>query len=538
MITKDADVLRDRRVLRGNRLRALRVLRGGVLRVLRGDRLPSRFLHALAVFVAGVVTLSGAGTPLADAVKAGQHDVVRALIQQKADVNAPEADGTTALHWAARADDLEMVQLLLRAGARADAANRNRITPLSLAALSGSRAVVEALVEAGAGVNTRLPQGQTALMMAARGGNAAVVESLLSRGAEVDARETALGETALIWAAAENHAAVIRTLVARGADVNGRSNAASFPRKEFGDGKSGRLTVLPTGRWAPIMYAARQNAALAVRALAESGADLDAVDPDGMTALLVAVINAHYETAALLLDLGASPDIGDSSGMTPLYSAVDINTFADTPGRPAPTPVGRMSTVDMVKDLLAHGANPNAALSAPILVRVHDRGDGTLGAGATALMRAAKKADLDMMRVLLEGGADPTSRTKAGTDALMFASGLGGAGRFAEFEDRQVTDADYLEAATLLLDRGANVNAASENGQTALHLAAGSRSEPYIRLLAARGARLDVKDKQGRTPLDVAAGVGGRGRGGAPPAARGEVAALLRQLAQSGRQIP
>jgi len=474
-----------------------------------------------------IATAAGGSTPLIDAVKAGNRDAIRAQLKNRAGVNVPEADGTTALHWAVQAGDVETVQALLRAGAKADVANRNGITPLSLAALNGTRSVVEALVEAGADVNARLPQGQTALMMAARAGHVDALNVLLSRGADVNAREQVLGETALIWAAAEDHPDAIQALVARGADVNGRSNPLTFPQEEYGDGKSARLTVLPKGNWVPLMYAARQNASAALKALAESGANLNATDPDNMTALNLAIINAHYDAAAVLLDLGADPNIGDVTGMTPLYAAVDLNTFADTPGRPTPKRSGKLDAVAVVKELLAHGANANVTLTAPILVRVHDRGDGTLGAGATPLMRAAKKGDVEMMRALLAHGADPKLRTKVGTEALMFASGVGGAGRFTAFEDKVATDADFIDAATLCLDRGANINAVNENGQTALHLAVTVRSESYVKFLVERGARVDIQDKQGRTPIDVASGVGARGRGAATPV-RESVVALLR----------
>ena len=487
-------------------------------------------MRTLAVLVVicsvAVVTAAGGSTPLIDAVKAGDRDAIRALLKNRTDVNVPEADGTTALHWAVRVDDVETVRALLRAGAKANVANRNGVTPLSLAALNGTRGVVEALIEAGVDVNARLPQGQTALMMAARAGHVEAINVLLSRGADVNAREQVLGETALIWAAAENHADAIKALVARGADVNGRSNPLKFPQEEYGDGKSARLTVLPKGNWVPLMYAARQNATTALKALAESRANLNATDPDNMTALNLAIINAHYDAAAVLLDVGADPNIGDVTGMTPLYAAVDLNTFADTPGRPTPRRSGKLDAVAVVKALLDHGAHANATLSAPILVRVHDRGDGTLGSGATPLMRAAKKGDVEMMRVLLAHGADPKLRTKAGTEALMFAAGIGGAGRFTAFEDKQATEADFIDAAALCLDRGADINAVSENGQTALHLAVTVRSESFIRFLVERGARVDVQDKQGRTPIDVASGVGARGRGAATPVREGVVALL------------
>jgi ankyrin repeat protein len=441
-----------------------------------------------------------------------------------------DADGTTALHWAVRANDLPAVRRLLRDGAAINVANRNGVTPLLLAAINADAVMVETLLQAGADPNASLSAGQTILMAAARTGSPAVVKTLLAHGAQLNAREQVLGETPLIWAAVENHADVIKVLVEHGADVNGRSNAPTFPLPEYGDGKSGRLTVLPRGSWTPSMYAARQNATDAVRALADAGADLNLTDPDGTTALVIAVINAHYDLAGVLLEKGASPDIGDVTGMTPLYAAVDLNSFPDTPGRPAPRPAGTLDTVDMVKALLRHGANPNVRLKAPLLVRVHDRGDGTLGEGATPLMRAAKKSDVVLMRLLLEKGADSKLTTKAGATALMFAAGFGGAGRFAEYEERHATDAEILEAGRLCLQAGAEVNAVNDAGQSALHFAVAARDEDFVRLLAGRGARLDLKDRQGRTPLDIAMGVGGRGRGGAAPVVRESMAALLRQL--------
>jgi ankyrin repeat protein len=277
------------------------------------------------------------------------------------------------------------------------------------------------------------------------------------------------------------------------------------------------------------MYAARQNAIEAVRALADAKADLNATDPDQTTALVIAVINAHYDLADALLEKGADPNIGDSTGMTPLYAAVDLNSFPDTPGRPAPKPLGALDTIGMVRTLLRHGANPNARLTTPVLVRVHDRGDATLGDGATPLMRAAKKSDLSLMRELLDHGADARLATKSGATALMFASGFGGAGRFAIYEEHQATDADQLEAARLCIEARADVNAVNDAGQSALHFAVAARDDAFVLFLAEHGAKIDLKDRQGRTPLDIALGVGGRGRGQVP-LVRDKTAALLRQL--------
>jgi VCBS repeat-containing protein len=450
------------------------------------------------------------------------------VVVVRADDATTAADGTTALHRAVQAGDQAATARLLREGAAVNAATRTGVTPLLLAAINADPAMVETLLKAGADPNASLSQGQTILMTAARTGSEAAVRLLVARGADVNAREQVLGETALIWAAAENHPAVIKALVEHGADINGRSKAMTYPLREYGDGKSGRLTVLPPGSWTPLMYAARQNAIDAIRALADARADLNLTDPDGTTALVVAIINAHNDLAAVLLEKRADPNIGDVTGMTPLYAAVDLNTFPDTPGRPAPKPVGKLDTLDIVKTLLAHGANPNARLKAPILVRVHDRGDGTLGEGATPLMRAAKKSDVTLMRPLLAKGADPKLTTRAGATALMFASGFGGAGRFAEYEERHATEAEIVDAARLCLEAGADVNAVNDAGQTALHFAVTGREDGFVRFLAEHGARLDLKDRQGRTPLDAALGVGGRGRGAAQ--VRESTVALLRQL--------
>jgi len=488
----------------------------------------------IACVVASLVPLaSGADAQLVDAVRTGDRETVRDLLGRPALLTEAEPDGTTALHWAVYADDLDLVRMLLAAGADATTVSRTGVTPLGLAALNGNAVVIEALLAAGADPNAALSGGQTALMTAARTGSAASVRVLAAHGADVNAREHLLGETALIWAAVENHAEAIATLLELGADPNARSSPLTFPRREFGDGKSGRLTVLPSGAWTPLMYAARQNALEAVEALARGGANLNLADPDGTTALLVAVINAHYELGVRLLELGADPNPGDSSGMAALYAAVDMNTFAETPGRPAPVPAGDLDAIDMVTALLAHGADPNARLRSPVLVRVHDAGDRNLGEGATPLMRAARKADVDIMRRLLDGGAEAGLVTADGGTALMFAAGLGGAGRFTEYEAKQSTEADRLEAVTLLLEAGADVNAVDRAGVTALHVAAADRGADVVRLLAARGARLDLKDERGRTALDVALGVGGGGRG-RPAVVREDIAALLRAQMNRG----
>jgi ankyrin repeat protein len=473
--------------------------------------------------VALLLTVLSAGesdTRLTDAVKSGNREAVRTLLKNRALVNTPEPDGTTPLQWAVRADDLAIVQSLLAAGADAKAPNRYGVTPLDLAATNGNAAIVAALLKAGA---------DPAIMTAAHSGNPEVVRILLEHHADANARENAYGETALMWAAAENHPAAAKLLIEHGADVNARSNTLKYPKDRFG--LEGVVTVLPRGNWTPLMYAARQGSSGAVRVLAEMGAELNLTDPDGTTALVLAIINSHFDTAALLLKKGADPNLADSTGMGALYAAVDMNTLGEVYGRPPGQQAsGDTSALDLVKLLLGRHANPNAQLKSATLYRAHTPGEPTLGEGSTPLMRAAKNGDAAAMRLLLDNGADPGLVQKNHTTALMMAAGLGrGLGVFA---GDYATEAQMIEGLQVLLDRHVDVNAANDNGQTALHFAALS-SDTAVKLLAAHGARLDVKDKQGRTALDFASGGGGRGRAGGPPVVRESTALLLRQLMSS-----
>ena len=442
-------------------------------------------------------------------------------------VNAPEADGTTALHWVVRADDVEMVRLLLGAGASPKAANRYGVTPLSLAAVNGNLAIVETLLKAGADPNARMEEDQTILMAASRTGHAGVVKALVAHGADVNARDRVLGETALIYAAFENHGAAVGVLAANGADLNARSRVTTFPKFKFGDGIVARTTILPRGGWTALMYAARQGADAAARALADADADLNLTDPDGTNALMLAIINAHFDVAGILIEKGADPNVPDRTGMAALYAAVDMHTLPETVGRPNPKPHDTLDSPDIIKALLAHGANVNQRLTAPTLDRVHNDGnsDASLGDGATPLMRAAKQADVTVMRLLLDHGADPGLANRKGTTALMYAASRGSGGRGA---NAQILPAqDVIDAIALSLERGANLNAADETGQTALHLAAAAAEESVVKFLADKGANPLLKDQKGRTPLDAVLAGGGRG---GQAAGRERKVALLRQL--------
>lgn len=438
--------------------------------------------------------------PLISAIKSGDASAVRSLLKDAARANAAEVDGTTPLHWAVRVNDVETVRLLLRAGAGVRAANRYGVTALSLAAETGNPVVVEMLLKGGADASQALPEGETVLMTAARAGHTDLVKILLASGAKPDAQESFHGETALMWAAAENHAETVRALIAGGASINARSRKETYARRTQG------LTVLPLGDWTALMYAARQGALEAVKALVEAKADVNLKDPDGATALVLAVINAQYHVAAFLLDSGADPNIADTTGMAALYAAVDMHTLPWMFGRPDPLP--RSNAVDgigIIRKLLDSGADPNARLSGVLLQRLHTDGDISLGAGSTPFLRAAKSGDVEVMRLLMAHGADPKAVNKDGANAIMLAAGLGYRDGNAAVPTRdRGTDEEVIAAIALCLEQGLDVNAVNGRGDTALHAAIVRGSDDVVRFLAAKGVKLDTKNAQGRTALDAA----------------------------------
>jgi ankyrin repeat protein len=461
-----------------------------------------------------------AATALVDAASRGDRQAVAALLQQRADVNERAADGSTALHWAAQNNDLPMVQQLIRAGADVKAASRYGLTPMTVAATAGSAAIAEALLNAGADPNGATPEGETILMTAARAGQVQIVRQLLARGANVNARENWQQQTALMWAAAENHGEVVKVLVEAGADMDLASKVldGAPPRNRTApdQGQQGVHTTFPTGGLTALHYAARQNAQNAVIALAETGVNLDQKDPDGFTAVILAILSGHYDMAALLIEKGAGVDTTDKSGRTPLFTAVDMNTFEYSYNRPTAKASGMMEPVDLVKFLLAKGANPNARLTDRIVAAKYGTaGNPNLTAGATPLMKAVSASDLELTRILLDAGADPFIRNSSQTNTLMVAAGLnwrrlGGRG----------PEPEAIEIIKLLLARGVALDSFNDQGQTPLHAAMmrgrglntggdyeGPNSVPSINLIkfmVEQGARLDVKDKAGRTPVDVA----------------------------------
>ena len=354
--------------------------------------------------------LRAADSRLLDAVKAGDRAAATALLRQRIDVNIPEADGTTALHWAVRQDNLALAEQLIRAGADAKAANRYGITPLYLASLNGSAPMIEKLLKAGADGNGAAPEGETPLMTVARTGGVEAARVLLANGAVVDARESWRGQTALMWAAAQNHPAMVRELLAHGADVNARSAIQNWERQNT---LEPREKWLPPGGLTPLLFAARQGSLESARVLVEAGADVNVTDPEGTSAVVSAIINGHYDLAGLLLEKGTDPNLADKDGRTALFAAVDMNTMPVS-NVPMPNVLrNQLSSLDLIERLLARGANVDAQLIAQQAYRSKlDRGtDTVLTTGSTPLLRAAKAADLAAMRLLLAKGADPRLAT-------------------------------------------------------------------------------------------------------------------------------
>ena len=462
-----------------------------------GARLASGLLAFVLCTGTGVAT---AQSPLIEAVKQGDLAAVHGLLERGAAVDAPEIDGTTALHWAVHRDDGDVASLLIAAGADVTAANRYGVAPIALASLNGSAPMLARLLAAGADANRAQPEGETALMTAARTGRVEAVRLLLEHGAAADAAEQWRGQTALMWAAAEGHTAAVRELVSHAADVHARSGhaegSAGGPAAE--DDAGAEDEAAPPPGFSAFLFAVQGGHLAAATVLADAGADVDDRAPDGSSALVVAIDNRHYELAAWLLDRGADPN-ADGVGWTALHTAV----LAHRPHFrvvPDPSPTGHLSSGALIEALLAAGANPNAPSRERVRLATQTSPLYPTE-GVTPFLLAAIAADAPLMRLLLAHGADTGVTTASGSTALMAAAGAATyAGQGAGSE------ADALVAVTLLLDAGVDVHAADEAGNTALHGAANRGANSVVELLLAHGARLDAANGRGWLPVTIAQG--------------------------------
>jgi ankyrin repeat protein len=494
-------------------------------------------LGCVAMVLTCVVGAAGGDSPLIGAVKSGDVKAVRAALQQGASVSAVEPDGSTALHEAVRRENLEMVDVLLAARADVKAATRYNITPLSLACASGNAALIERLLKAGADPNGVSEEGQTALMTAALNGKVDAVKVLLARGAQVNVQEPTRGQSALMWAASEGNTAAAETLIEVGGDIKARSK----------------------GGFTSLLFAVRNGHADTVRTLLAHGGNANDAARDGTSALNMAVLNAYYEVASVLLDHGANPNAPDARG-----SALHTLAWLRQPGSDGgnglgrrsygvPQPTGAVTSLELAKALLEHGANPNARID--WAEKKFDKEGGTtrnpplitLGrhyltyVGATPFYLAAHNGDAPYMRLLADHGADPKLPNVVGITPLIAAAGLDYWEGEAPGPYTGVSEAERLEAVKLALALGNDINAAADfgnytlegdpaymllyyplnleqlqgkvpgdprwSGSTALHAAVVSNQPGIVQYLVDHGARLDAKTKSGWTPLMLAGGV-------------------------------
>ena len=448
--------------------------RGGALRIVSAP------LLALFLSIAAGSELS----PLIDAAKSADQEALTALIDEGVSVDAAEADGTTALHWASYVDDVDSAELLIRAGAVVDAANDLGATPLWTASLNGSAAMVGRLLDAGADPNAALLSGETPLMVASRSGSVEVVELLLASGAGLTARG-ARGQTALMWAVAQQHADVVALLLDHGADIHARSDVWSQVMAVPPHGQPEYNREIPHGGNSALMFAARTGDLASTGLLLAAGADVNDADAGGVSALVLAAHSGHSELVQLLLEHGAEPD-SVAAGFTALHAAVMRRDH------------------QMVTALLTHGADANIPVQTwtPTRRASQDFHFPPALVGATPFWLAARFSDPDLMRLLAEHGADPLfvhradykttrlQRRQESTTALMAAVRMGAGGTRGWVEpERAGLEALTLEAVKVATELGVDVNAVDTDGRAALDAATVLGYSTVVEFLVGQGAR-------------------------------------------------
>jgi ankyrin repeat protein len=465
---------------------------------------------------------------LVQAARAAEQAQVIALLDGGADPNGRSADGTTALHWATKNNDAMLVDRLLRAGARPHAENRYGVTPIALACESGGAAIVERLLKAGVSADATGPLGETALHTCAYSGNTAAARVLIAAGASIDPGDSWRGQTPLMWAAAEGHPETMQVLIDAGADVDARSTIIEWERQRTSEPRD---KWLPPGGWTPLLLAARENCLACVEVLAASGADVNIIDPERHTPLIVALTNGHFDVAGRLIDHGADLDMQDEVGQTALWAAVDAHTMPDS-NRPPPTEMDdKLTAWDIVTKLVKAGADVDVPLRQRVPYRTKiDRGaDGILGAGTTPLLRAAKTGDAKVVELLLDHGANALATVGRGVTGILLAANVGTSE--SDRTGRRKTEAGAIATIRLLMKAGANINAADSQGRTAAHGAALWGLTEVIRFLHENGVDLTRKDSRGLTPLQTALGqAGGFGFGGRAGVVRDETARVIADL--------
>jgi len=540
-------------------------------------------------------------SPVADAVMNGDRIALRTLIQQKADVNAAQPGGATALHWAVYRNDPEALGVLITAGAKIDLKTQDGVTPFYLACLYGNPAIVTSLLKAGADTKQRGPAGETMLMLASRNGNPDITKLLIEAGVDLNAKDPLRGTTALMWAVEQRHPAVVKTLLQAGADLNAKSASAGLPRNymasrvdteavkahaerqaqaaaagrtyeqqlawEAQNGISPRIasrrqqrqpatdaddveTVIAglvgseSGGLAAITFAAREGDIESAKILLDAGADVNQLTNYGWTPLLVATNNRHYKLGAYLIERGADVNLANKGDWTPLYLATDNRNIE---GGDFPVPKPDMDNLEFIRILLDHGANPNARVKENTLSRTIFTMQWFFAAGATPFVRAAQSGDTALMKLLLSHGADPMAETDHGDTALTAAAGIG----WVEGVTYEQSAKDNLEAIKMLLDLGLDPNHANHDGRTPLMGAALKGRNEVVQVLVEKGAKLETRDGGSRDTENLGSIIAGHTfqavdyadglvRVGVQSAiARPETGALIRKLMiERGMAVP
>lgn len=435
---------------------------------------------------------------LADAAMKGDQTLVQSLLAEKADVNAAQGDGNTALHWAAYRDDMQLGQLLITAKANVMAKTRiGEMTPLHLAATNGNAEFVQVLLKAGANPNVANGNGTTPLMLAAAAGRVEAIKTLIDAGAEVNATDATNGQTAVMFAAAMNRAAAIKLLSERGANLKLVTKVAEVkPNNSDRQARAEERTrnVATVGGNTALHFAARDGNLAAIEALLAAGADVNQVSAtDAMSPLVQAIINGRYDVAMYLLKHGADPNIvTKKAGLAPLWAAID-SRFAPRAWYPSPNvEQEKTSHLDLVQELIARGANINHRLVAKPWFRTFGDSNGPDPVGSTAFWRAAYANDLPALKLLLAAGANPTIASKLGTTPLFVACGLQ-----QDFQGGNFVPEARLDVVRFLVeDVGADVNAQDVRGYTPLHGAAYLGRNDIIMYLVAHGADVTIRANQ------------------------------------------
>ena len=412
---------------------------------------------------------------LLDAAQRNDIDSAMMSIDQGVGVNTTSPDGATALHWAAHWGTTDLAERLLSAGALVDASNELGITPISIACRNGSEAMVDLLLKAKADAKGSEPSGETVLMSCARTGSLGAVEQLLAAGAEPNSFEVDSGQTALMWAAAGGHWEIVDLLIGAGADVNASSS----------------------GMFTPLMFAARTGDLKSAELLLDAGAEVNVATEDGLSPLLIASASLdaitgsdyrlvveesqHESLGALLLDHGADVTQSDQYGMTALHYAVEMN-------KPS-----------LLRALLKRDADPNARLTQGLPFRRGDYVGREAYDGASPFWLAARLGNVEMMRELLDAGADPELRQAWGVTPTMVAAGV------TQTDSRIANEEKLIQALELLvLEIKTDIHSVDRSGQTAVHGAANVSGNEIIKFLVAEGADPEAVDSRGRPPHDVA----------------------------------